>query len=201
MKLSVPLKTPAQKIKAALIPVLVLGLAWTLFSNEQDSSKPVTVAAEKAKPGIAGNNASPAKTKEWNELSLEEIVAFNPFPIPAPIPKQDPMEGTEKESPRKIAKAAEPIPSIKLWEMQRVSIVYQGPNGPLAVIGDETVGIGDMLDGNTRVVGIRGDGVWVSQETNASDSAAADQTGMSAGSQSGSGSWDWLSKIGKKFGF
>jgi hypothetical protein len=69
------------------------------------------------------------------------------------------------------------------------------------VIGDETVGIGDMLDGNTRVVGIRGDGVWVSQETNASDSAAADQTGMSAGSQSGSGSWDWLSKIGKKFGF
>jgi hypothetical protein len=119
MKLSVPLKTPAQKIKAALIPVLVLGLAWTVFSNEQDSSKPVTFPAAKAKPAIAENNAGPAKTKEWNELSLKEIVAFNPFPIPATIPKQDLIKPSEKESTPEIAKAAEPIPSIKLWEMQR----------------------------------------------------------------------------------
>lgn len=165
MKLALSLSDPAQKRKALLIPVLVVGLAWSLAPGEEAPEVKPPARPAKADRPVSDRRPSAPRKKTWTELSLAEITAFNPFPIPAEVPPPEPIEPLNGQAPKEApAEAAvEAVPPLQKWESQSVSIVYRGPKGPLAVIGDRTIGIGDFLDETTIVVDIREDGVWVSQ--------------------------------------
>jgi hypothetical protein len=161
MKLTFSLSDPAQKRKALLIPVLVLGLAWSLSQGKVDPAKQRSSRAKAERPA-SENRAIPPRAKAWTAMTLDEITALNPFPIPAPTQAPEAANILESETPQEPPAATEAEPARPtIWELQSVSIVYRGPKGPLAVIGDRTVGIGDMLDENTCVVDIRDDGVWL----------------------------------------
>ncbi len=151
-----------------MIPVLVLGLVWALSTGQDELAQSQSPSAGKVENPVGENRPLPARTKTWAERSLAEIIAYNPFPIPpeSHTPDSSKRETAKTQGTHQAENQSEILSPLERWETQSVSIVYHGPNGPLAVIGDRTVGIGDMLDKETRVVDIRDDGVWVSQVTN-----------------------------------
>lgn len=170
MKLTLSLSDPAQKRKALLIPVLVLGLAWSLSQGEEEPALDTTPREAVTESPALEKRPRAARTKTWNELSLAEITAFNPFSVPeetiAPGPSNVLTKQPSGVAPAESGHKTQPASGLQKWEQQSVSIVYKGPKGPLAVIGERTVGIGDFLDETTFVVDIRQDGVWVSQTAN-----------------------------------
>jgi hypothetical protein len=163
MKLSFSLSDPAQKRRALLIPILGLGLVWSLSGEADDPIQEPSSRRAKAERPPADSRALPSRTKTWTELSLAEITAFNPFVLPEATKEPEPSDVLPSETESQVENVTPAAPPLEKWELERVSIIYQGPTGPLAVIGDKTVGIGQMLDENTLVVDIRDDGVWVSE--------------------------------------
>lgn len=172
MDMKFSLNDPAQRRRALMIPVLGGGLIWALFFSG-DEEKMLPPAPANAPQQASAAEAAPPRVKEWTEMPLEQILAFNPFPIPRAVPKTAPNVVREAETLRAMANTQqeEVAAQIQQWEAQTVSMIYQGPKGPLAVIGGETFGVGDLLDENTRVTAIRDDGVWVSDAQSEPDPA------------------------------
>ncbi len=199
MKLAATFKDPAQKRKAALIPVLVLGLVWMLCRHDEDSNLLPPPALNKPAPGETKTSSAAPRAKFWTELPLDQIAAFNPFPSP---PKTEPEKPTEPpisaEAAREQNRAKSNAESRRHWETQSASIIYQGPNGPVAVVGNKTVGVGDLLDENLRVVDIRQEGIWVSQ---IADVPPPEPTNSPLSSYFLKPLLERLKILGKKFGF
>ena len=204
MKRAFSFKNPSQKRKAALIPVLAIGLLWTLCQGEEDPNLRQPPMLNKPAEMGTETPATALRTKTWTDLPVEEIAAFNPFPLPPKtVPARD--EKTEKAGSAEAAheqnRATSDAERRRYWETQSVSIIYQGPKGPVAVIGSKTIGVGDMLDENLLVVDIRPDGIWVSQISEDSASGPARPANSTLSPYSFQSLWCQLKILGKKFGF
>ncbi|MCA9073069.1 MAG: hypothetical protein KDA84_29305 [Planctomycetaceae bacterium] len=164
MILSITAMDASQKKKALLIPVLVIGLVYALFSGPEDVP-PNPQSPNQPAPAVASPPKESPREKGWTASTLDEVVKFSPFPLPStpePSSPEVPTETVSKEAEEQAAHEPADV-NLQKWESQRVSIIYQGPNGPVAVIGEQNVEIGDMLDVTTQVVDIRADGVWVAR--------------------------------------
>lgn len=167
-----------QLAKIVLIPILGFVLyRQVLAPGEEEKPKPAAPARRAATATPTGQpEAPPAKPPTPilpDVRSVGRIAAENPFARPAallpkpespPIPDQSAEESAEVEVE---AAETEPVPDPwegvrTRWETKRVSVVLRAGNGLIAVLGDETVRVGDVLDG-VRVVEIRPDGVLLEE--------------------------------------
>lgn len=99
------------------------------------------------------------KQRSWPEISLKEVRAHDPFAMPRVIgDDQDESADLEleQESIRQLAEARRR--ALMALREKGVAIVLQSGDELVAVIGSDTVRIGDVIDG-FKVVAIGPDGV------------------------------------------
>ncbi len=101
------------------------------------------------------------KQRPWPEISLEEVRAHDPFAMPWALGNdRDGSAGLEweQESIRQLAEARRQ--ALTALRKKGVAMVLQSGDVLVAVIGSDTVRIGDVLDG-FKVVAIGPDGVML----------------------------------------
>lgn len=161
-----PAGTPkSQKLKVALIPVL--GVCLLVVLNRSDSDR--TSAPNAATPTAAATPKEPAnptvdKTADaalqrpWPSRSLDEILAFDPFrprreaPLAAAQPARQHATPEPQHDPR-----IEHL--MSQYAAQTPDLVLRSQRGVSAVIGSQTLTVGDVVEGGARVVEIRDDGI------------------------------------------
>lgn len=180
-----PKKSAPNWKKLALIPVLGAVLLYAVASPS-DEAAPPTLVVRPAQSGstnspapstpVSSTNASSSPTAKkplqgttttitWPATPLEEVLAHNPFrmpaelrPLVASVTEPSPMLLTPGESPEEleVAKGAELREALK---GQRLTALVQTTKGVGAIVGDNVVGVGDLVGERLRVTAIRPDGV------------------------------------------
>ncbi|MDB5388212.1 MAG: hypothetical protein JWM11_3858 [Planctomycetaceae bacterium] len=153
---------------AALIGVLVFG---------QDGGAAAVNDAATTEPRARRRAADPAvksKATVWPKVSLEEMLAHNPFAQPN-LPKEtEPKIPAPEEVAAAEAKTLESAKAKSLeverqtkvdavmtdWRNQKVNMILRTDRGVTALIGDRKVREGQIIDG-VRIVSIRPNGVIV----------------------------------------
>lgn len=160
--------------KLALIPVLGAALLYMVASPsdqavaptlavrrpEPNSTNPLLPSTTAAKPA-----AGTATTVTWPATPLEDVLAYNPFQMPAelkplvePVVEPSPLLLTPGQDPGEldVAQAAELRDALK---GQRLTALVQTTRGLGAIVGDAVVSVGDLVGERLRVTAIRPDGV------------------------------------------
>jgi hypothetical protein len=145
-------------------------------ADETSEPKPVAMAPapqparEPAGTADAGREPPPAveTPRPWPEWKLVDVLKHDPFATPPLLQRSDPSDGNLQN--RRDAEAAarrEEIARKKAEREQHArqlmqegvqALVGSARNGHAAVVGSETLGVGDVL-GEFRVIGIEPDGV------------------------------------------
>lgn len=111
--------------------------------------------------------------KEWTSPEVAQVIRYDPFALPASFPQpatqallpDDAVDvadaGLEEE---RRSQAVQQIQQ-KLAELQRrgVRVIIDGRKETAAMIGDDTIRVGDIIDGFT-VTAIDADGVYVERK-------------------------------------
>jgi hypothetical protein len=184
--------------KLALIGVLAVVLVGVLYLQFAPKSKPAPVAqlapmavtraatTAAAAPTSSGQQAAenPAAERKktltvanWHSPQLANVVAYDPFALPAAFPKPPTPEeaalaqsaaatssedAAEKEA--EIAAAREKAESdLAQLKQMGVKAIIERNNKWVAIVGDKTVRVGDEIHG-FRVIAIEGNDVWVEKD-------------------------------------
>lgn len=161
---------PSRK-KLLLIPVLGAVLLYVVCAPSNEGTAP-TLAARTPEPRQMNPPASStaaaypvAVAVTWPTTPLADVLAFNPFQMPAEL--KPPVVSVAKVSPLPLtpdvdlkkldaAKAAELREALK---GQRLKALVQTSKGLGAIVGDAVVAVGDIVGERLRVTAIRPDGV------------------------------------------
>lgn len=180
------LSDPAQRRKALLIPILVGGLVYVVFDREK-AAAPTKSTAQTADSDDSATpqpplSLPPRGARRWASMTLDGILAHNPFARPRPAPRPpaeaprppvrpEPPTSPESDQPSlqpsgdvaKLAAASgEPETSPSQLPPLEVIMVYHGPDGPAAVLGtQQIVRVGDRLEGYGKVLEIGENGIRV----------------------------------------
>lgn len=130
-----------QRNKLAAVPILLIVLLKVLTgdsNNEEPSAS--EVAAPRAATGDATRQPSrPRRERQWPAITVEEAIRHNPFTYSG---RRDAAPTSGDPS---IAAAAEPIEAA-------VTAYFQSTKGEVALIDGQVVRVGDIVDGDWRVV-------------------------------------------------
>ena len=182
-------KTPKELLKLGLIPALILVLVAVVFwpSGESSSSiEPIGLAPTTAiKP--ANKDVKTAAPK-WPQVSLQELIAFNPFEPYEPTddqPEYVRVESTqslglfhsflsadaieafktkwwpgsgEQDAAKKIKSAKNDKPP-HYASIGTLKAVYFDARGAAAILDSEVVRVGDTVPGGRRIVEITEQGI------------------------------------------
>ena len=169
-------RTGATPGKIALIAVLVGVLGSLLIMQLGDDSSSIAIVAPRQGGVTTKAVVSPLQTQSerpepfaplvvkqrpWPEISLEEVRAYDPFAMPRTLgDDRDGSAGLEQEqkSIRQLAEARRQ--ALMALREKGVAMVLQSGDQRVAVIGSDTVRIGDVIDG-FKVVAIGPDGVML----------------------------------------
>jgi hypothetical protein len=174
------------RFKLALVAVLAVVLLVVLIvqfggaSNTQGADerentvkgRPSTPAQERAaaRPQNVRKHSKPRlTTAPWPVFDRADVVRYDPFATPARFLSQQ-AAAQDKQSADKAASAADKVVkkqadldrALAALQQQGVTMVIGGSKGRVAVVGDQTVGVGDVLDG-FRVITIAPDGITLRQ--------------------------------------
>lgn len=152
-------KTTTPAWKMALIPVLVVVLFKVLRPTTSETTPPEARAIVEAESPSSTSAARPLPILP--ELSLDEALAFDPFnKLALPVRViEEPPPVTVEPGAEALPKTADVKPAVDRTATLRqlkVSAVFSGPKGSVAIIDSKTVRVGDLLSPGVRVVEIRG---------------------------------------------
>jgi len=149
--------TPA---KLVLIGILGLVLLFVLL-KPNDKPEPILIAKDSSKPEpvassspVVKQSRKPRKITNWPKIDLEETIAHNPFVMPDSS-ELDPENTDPNQNQAENLKRF-----LSELRNENVSLIIQGPEKSMAVIGERTVQKGDVING-FRIVEIHSDGVVV----------------------------------------
>ena len=186
--------TQPERIKLALIPVLGLVLLAVLFSSgeEASSSEPYVdpYANRQSSSGLQNTKDSQVYQRrtdiQWPERTLDTIVSHNPFVLvtdnsdssnPHPNEKQQELFDGSRQAAIESGASDDQINQeleaeririqtrIQAVQNQRVSMIFQGPKGMTAMLGDRLISEGDLLEDGIRVTHITNAGITLSVES------------------------------------
>jgi hypothetical protein len=155
-------------LKIALIPVLGLVLYSQLPGDAAPvaTALPARVAAPSPVPPAVAARPSPPILATVRPV--DQISSRNPFALPpALLPPAEPtnpldefLEAAAGENVRAATSEADRWEATReRWSRERTSIVLATPDGPVAVVGERMLRIGDEVEEGLRVVDIRADGI------------------------------------------
>lgn len=180
-------KSGATPGKLALVAVLAVVLVGVLTVQVQNMATPVATAERRAAPRqrpAAGPPKSQAAarakadaaampfdeaTAPWPDLSLEEVIAHDPFAVPAwikpPPETPDLVETPDQKQQRQFAQQQQQEKAAALAKLrqQGTRIVVLTDGDKVARIGEHSVRIGDTIEG-FRITDITTAGVVLSPE-------------------------------------
>jgi hypothetical protein len=163
--------TPAWKI--ALIPILTIVLVWNLSTGDKESLDAATVVETADEADVANSLGSVPEspdvglprfdTKPWPVVDSESIAEFDPFALSGALEQRSTVPASA-ESPQPVAAIDEKQSEQRLQEalsQLQLQGVFNGGNGPAALIGKRIVRIGDEIKPGLRVVQITASGIVV----------------------------------------
>jgi hypothetical protein len=160
---SVPSLRSAAKV--AIVPILGIVL-YSVLPGDGEPELAASVAAAPVRnatvPAAAPRRSVPILA---TPRPVEHIVARDPFALPdalRPTPEPTGLDADQNGPPAdELAESpAETWEAIRnRWMAERTSIVLTTPAGPVAVVGNRRLRIGDEVEPGVRVVDIRRDGV------------------------------------------
>jgi hypothetical protein len=153
-------------------------------ARPSSSRRPVVSAkaAQADREGAAGRRAPTAEasaqtvlqevqapaalpTRSWPDFKLAEVLAYDPFALPAQFPQPPPslaegsaMQPDQSDAAKALEAARERAATLEEIKRQGVELVLQNGREYVAKIGDKEVRIGDKI-GGFRVVDINLHGV------------------------------------------
>ena len=167
--------TSNARVKLALIPLLVLILIYVLTSSRAADDASATTELVDAPPPAAPVSASPTvdtasppaaatesavtvvlpPPKDWPAMPLEEILQNNPFAWPdelAPkaLQSDTAVAGSGGESPQDATRQE----LLDQLTAAGVSAYYESGQGVVALVGTRLLRVGDVIDGQIRVLRI-----------------------------------------------
>ena len=166
--------------KLALIAVLAVMLITVIIVQLPDSSDTSELALRRPTPSnpqqsiqeeskLGGSRSSttvaeqqPSPPPMWPELPLDRIIAFDPFAAPdwlTAARKERDQDGHLSEKTQRRARKAE---VLELLRKQGTTIVVISSEEKRAVIGEQSVRIGDHLEG-FQIIDITKQGVVLSE--------------------------------------
>ncbi len=166
-------RRPAPAWKIALIPLLTMVLVWSLATGDKDSLDAATVAATADEAGVTNLLGSVPEspdvslpgfdTKTWPAVDSESIADFDPFALSGALEQRSTVPPAP-ESPHPVAaidaKQSEQRIQEALSQLQLQGI-FNGKNGPAALVDSRIVCIGDEIKPGLRVVQITASGIVV----------------------------------------
>lgn len=166
--------TPSWK-KLLLIPVLGAVLLYVVCAPSNEGAAP-TLAARVPEPhqtkplapstAVANSTTGSATVPvTWPATPLADVMAFNPFQMPAEL--KSPVDSVDRASSLPLtpdedlkeldaARAAELRAALK---GQRLAALVKTSKGLGAIVGDAVVAVGDLVGDRLRVTAIRPEGV------------------------------------------
>ena len=145
--------TLSQHWKLALIPILILilgSVVWfNYFATPTEQTIELTSTPQKSRA---------AATSAWNSGRYQSSVANNPFQA-LRIPDLETMaQPTEPNSPADSASepviAPEPVSPMQQLASQPVTLLIRKSNKDVAIIGDQTIHTGQILESGQQVKSI-----------------------------------------------
>ncbi len=180
--------TRTQMVRLAAIPVLGFVLYQQTVGRLDAVQEPPQTTTSVVSPEELPNptktpaEAAPVRILE-NVRDLESIARENPFAVPEALqPAPAETSAAEESGVTEVAEptedAVQKVPSAAeaqwqqaaaRWEAKRVRIVFRAGSDLMAVVGDQTVRVGDVLEEGVRVAEIRPDGVVLEEMRPADD--------------------------------
>ncbi len=163
--------TPAWKI--ALIPILTIVLLWNLSTGDEEPLGAATVAETADETGSTNSlDSSPAPselqpapfdTKPWPAVDSETIAEFDPFALSGELEQRSTVPSAP-ELPQPVAAIDEKQSEQRIQEALshlQLQGIFNGKNGPAALIDSRIVRVGDEIKPGLRVVQITASGIVV----------------------------------------
>ncbi len=152
--------------KLALVGVLAVVLLVVLVGQLSDSKSTPQLAnrrtpllnqssrSAKLNPQLTIQSNSSTDFREqssepptWPDLSLETIVAFDPFATPPWLSSATTAGPTDDSQLSEASRQAQKAEALKQLQEQGTTIVVIASDGKRATIGEQTVRIGDHIEG------------------------------------------------------
>jgi hypothetical protein len=161
--------------KLLLVAVLGAVLLYVVTSPSDQGTSPTLVARPPEQrptiPSVSSNAMAkpvPGSTTgavTWPATPLADVLAFNPFKMPAEL--KPPVAPVTEETPLSLAPAADlnELDAAQAAELrealkgQRLTALVQTSKGIGAIVGEAVVTVGDLVGERLRVTAIRPDGV------------------------------------------
>lgn len=151
-----------ERIKLALAPLLAIVLGAVVWQNYKPAAaplpKPPPRRAPNGQPAAVAATATTIRSKpNWPKLSLEEVLAHDPFSppaaalVPSSIANAEDLPGSEALEEEEAPAAIRPFSG-------RVEAIYRLGDQAFAIVDSHTVRLGDRLHGQ-RVIQIGPDGI------------------------------------------
>lgn len=174
-----PVKLASAAVLAVVFVVVLVvqlgGASDTEGTVKQQEAKERRVRAPRQTGAPQAVSQSPRRhprrrdTPRWPVLPAADMLAHDPFAVPATFfdqessavkrPQRDAANGPAGQLAAMMQKQAELEQALAGLEQEGVkAVISDGRNGHVAVLGSQTVHVGDLLDG-FRVVAIERDGV------------------------------------------
>ena len=164
-------RTPVWKL--ALIPILATILIWTLSSSADEPLDSVAAAETTADPNSADLLGSPPAQREfrnsgpasrpWPAVDHRTIAEFDPFTLTGELEQRSTLPPAAQE-PHEVAALAEDHNEQQITKaLSEVQLqgIFNGQQGPVALVDSRMVRIGDEIKPGLRVVEITSDGIVV----------------------------------------
>ncbi len=176
LHVSWPQAAVATVLTVILVAVMIMQLAGgsRAAAARTDSARADKEHPQGKRPREAAANQQDTGTSDaWQSTSLDRVLSYDPFKPRAAFPideQQTAAAGTTPTAKEKTdaaraerieqARAARQQALARLSDRRVNAFLAGGPAGDVALIGDQRVRVGDVLDG-FRVVAIDADGVVV----------------------------------------
>ncbi len=160
--------TPGKLVLIGVLAVVFIVVLIVQFGGDSSADPPAAVGPETAPPPQRQNPAIAQRrptTKPdeaptpWPVLECDEVIGYDPFSPPATLVDETSSSQDIAHESSDSKRKAQQEQTLKVLQSEGVKAVYGGgPQGMIAVVGSETVRIGDVL-GGFRVVAIGPNGI------------------------------------------
>ena len=165
------LTTPAWKI--AVIPLLTIVFRWSLSTGDEESLEVATVAETSVEVESASSLDSSLALSElhreqfdvkpWPAIASETIAEFDPFSLSGELEQRSTVTPVPEKS-QAVASIDEDQTEQQIQDSLsnlQLQGIFNGRNGPAALIDSRIVRIGDEINPGLRVVQITASGIIV----------------------------------------
>ncbi len=157
--------TPGKLVLIGVLAVVFIVVLIVQFGGDSSADPPAALGLETTppqNPAVATRRpiATPDETPTpWPVLECDEVIGYDPFSTPTTLVEENASSQDIASKSPDDERRARQEETLKVLRSQGVKAVYGGgPQGMIAVVGSETVRIGDVL-GGFRVVAIEPNGI------------------------------------------